>query len=41
MRLLVRPVFLAVRCSGLIGLPAKRLLGPVKIIPFESHTLKE
>jgi hypothetical protein len=41
MGVLVRPVLLATGCLGLIGLSAKPLSSPVKIIPFESPTLKD
>jgi hypothetical protein len=41
MGVLVRSVLLASCCLGLIGLSAKPLSSPVKIIPFESPTLKE
>jgi len=41
MGMLVRPVLLAKCCPGLIGLSAKPLSSPGKIIPFMSPTLKE
>jgi hypothetical protein len=41
MGMLVRPVLLVTGCLGLIGLSAKPLCSPVKIIPFEFSTLKE
>ena len=37
----VKPFLLLPCCRGLMGLSAKPLSSPVKIIPFGSPTLKE